>query len=73
MGGTGCIHRCLFNAAIHPFLTMSASLWQWDRPRAKIFMRTLALPRTAGALEPEAAGMSDKAVIQLGAELPGPG
>jgi hypothetical protein len=67
------IHRCLFNAAIHPFLTVLASLWQWDRPCAKILMRTFALPRTAAALELGGADMSDKAVIQLGAELPGPG
>jgi hypothetical protein len=67
------IHRCLFDAAIHQFLTMLVSLWQWDRPRAKILMRTFALPRTAAALEPEGADMSDEAVIQLGAEQPGPG
>ena len=52
---------------------MLVSLWQWDRPRAKILMRTFALPRTAAALEPEGADMPDKAVIQPGAELPGPG
>jgi hypothetical protein len=34
-------------------------------------MRTFALPRTA--LELEGADISDKAVIQLAAELPGPG
>jgi hypothetical protein len=36
-------------------------------------MITFALPRTAAALELEGADMTDKAVIQLGAELPGPG
>jgi hypothetical protein len=36
--------------------------------------RTFAPPRTATALGSERrADMSDKAVIQLGAELPGPG